>query len=103
VQAAWEAFDGFKDDQNWYKRVELACDNVAHHGDRLVARFNCGSDLGNLTLAMAAGWERRKTDVMWLCPRCVQQDLKRDSVRDVPTKRPAAKALPNPTASERFA
>jgi hypothetical protein len=42
--------------------VELACDNVAHHGEQPRAWFDCGSDLGNLSLAMAAGWERRKAN-----------------------------------------
>jgi hypothetical protein len=62
--------------------VELARDNIAHRGDPPTAWFDCGSDLGNLSLAMAAGWERRNANGMWLCPRCAQQDLKRDSVRN---------------------
>ena len=62
--------------------VELACDNVAHRGEQPIAWFDCGSELDNLTLAMAAGWERRNANAMWLCPRCAQQDLKRDSVRN---------------------
>jgi hypothetical protein len=44
--------------------VELACDNVAHRGEPPTAWFDCGSDLGNLALAMAAGWERRKANGM---------------------------------------
>ena len=63
------------------KAVELACDNVAHYGQQPIAWFDCGSDLGNLSLAMAAGWERGKANGMWLCPRCAQQDLKRDGAR----------------------
>ena len=62
--------------------VELVCDNVAHHGKPPIAWFDCGSDLGNLTLAMAAGWERRDSKAMWLCPRCAEQDTKRDGVRN---------------------
>jgi hypothetical protein len=62
--------------------VELACDNTAHRGGQPVAWFDCGSDFGNLSLAMAAGWEQRKANGMWLCPRCAQQDLNRDGVRN---------------------
>ena len=62
--------------------VEIACDNAAHHGEQRTAWFDCGSDLGNLSLAMAAGWERRKTNGMWLCPRCARQDLEGDRVRN---------------------
>ena len=58
--------------------IELACDNVAHRGEQRVAWFECGSDLANLSLAMAAGWER-KANGMWLCARCVQQGLQRDA------------------------
>ena len=71
--------------------VELACDNVAHHGEQPRAWFDCGSDLGNLSLAMAAGWERRKANGMWLCPRCAQQDLKRDGVRNRADEAPRGK------------
>jgi hypothetical protein len=60
--------------------VEFACDNVAHRGEQPIAWFDCGSDLGNLAIATAAGWERRKANGMWLCPRCAQQDLKRHGV-----------------------
>jgi hypothetical protein len=35
--------------------------------------------------------------------RCLSGDLKWDSVRNVPTKLPAARVPPNPTANERFA
>src|SRR4249919_477968 len=35
--------------------------------------------------------------------RCLSGDLKRDNVRNVPTKLPAARVPPNPTANERFA
>jgi hypothetical protein len=71
--------------------VEIACDNAAHRGEQRTAWFDCGSDLGNLSLAMAAGWERRKTNGMWLCLRCAQQDLNGDRVRnsadEVPPRR----------------
>jgi hypothetical protein len=62
--------------------VELACDSVAHCGEPPIAWFDCGSDLGNLSLAMVAGWERRNVMGMWLCPRCAQQDLKGDRARN---------------------
>ena len=78
--------------------VELACDSVAHRGEQPIAWFDCGSELDNLTLAMAAGWERRNANAMWLCPRCAQQDR-----AIVPKKRPAAKAPPNPASTERLA
>ena len=71
--------------------VELACDNVAHRGEQPTAWFDCGSELDNLTLAMAAGWERRNANAMWLCPRCAQQDLKRDSVRNRAEEAPRGK------------
>jgi hypothetical protein len=62
--------------------LEITCDRVAHRGEPGIAWFDCGSDLGNLALAMAAGWQRRKANGVWLCPRCAQQDLKRDGVRN---------------------
>lgn len=71
--------------------VELACDNVAHRGEQPIAWFDCGSELDNLMLAMAAGWERRNANAMWLCPRCAQQDLKRDSVRNRAEEAPRGK------------
>ena len=71
--------------------VELACDNVAHRGEQPIAWFDCGSELDNLALAMAAGWERRKANAMWLCPRCAQQDLKRDGVRNRADEAPRGK------------
>jgi hypothetical protein len=83
--------------------VELACDYFAHRGEPSTALFDCGCDLGNLSLAMVTGWERRKASRMWLRPRCAQQDLKRTARAIVPTKRPAATAPPDPTANERFA
>ena len=71
--------------------VELGCDNVAHDGEQPIAWFDCGSDLGNLSLAMAAGWERRKANGTWLCPRCAQHDLKRDGVRNRADEAPRSK------------
>jgi hypothetical protein len=53
--------------------LELVCDGVAYRGEQPAAWFDCGSDLGNLALAMAAGWERRKVNGMWLCPRCANK------------------------------
>ena len=80
--------------------LEVTCDRVAHRGEPGIAWFDCGSDLGNLALAMAAGWQRRKANGAWLCPRCAQQDLKRDGVRNPLTKRAAANAPPDPTAAD---
>jgi len=62
--------------------VEFACDNAAHRGDPSTAWFDCGSDLGNLLLAMAVGWELRKANGIWLCPRCAQKDLSGDRIRN---------------------
>jgi hypothetical protein len=53
--------------------VELTCDNVAYHGEQPIAWFECGSDFGNLAVALSAGWKRRKANGMWLCPRCAQK------------------------------
>jgi hypothetical protein len=64
--------------------AELACDSVAHRGEPPTAWFDCGSDLGNLTLAMAAGWERRNANAMWLCPRCAQQGSARNRADEAP-------------------
>jgi hypothetical protein len=76
--------------------VELACDNVAHRGEQPIAWFDCGSELDNLTLAMAAGWERR--------PAMRPTRSKSGTVcAIVPKKRPAAKAPPNPASTERLA
>jgi hypothetical protein len=56
-----EAFMGLKTIKiGGREAAELACDSVAHRGEPPTAWFDCGSDLGNLSLAMAAGWERRK-------------------------------------------
>ena len=70
--------------------VELACDSVVHRGEPPTAWFDCGSDLGNLALARAAGWQRRKANGMWLCPRC-QQDLKRDGTSNRADEAPRGK------------
>jgi hypothetical protein len=71
--------------------VELACDNFAHRGEPSTALFDCGCDLGNLSLAMVTGWERRKASRMWLRPRCAQQDLKRDCARNRADEAPRGK------------
>jgi hypothetical protein len=73
--------------------VELACDNTSHRGEQPVAWFDCGSDLGNLSLAMAAGWERRNADGTWLCPRCAQRDLTGAGVRNRPGEAPLGKGV----------
>jgi hypothetical protein len=88
-----KAFMGLR----WFKigereALELACDGVAHRGDRQTAWFDCGSDLGNLSLAIAAGWmERRNAKGTWLCPRCAQRDLKGDRVRNHADETPRGK------------
>jgi hypothetical protein len=46
----------------------------AANSERPRAWFDCGSDFGNLSLALAAGWERRKANGMWLCPRCAHEN-----------------------------
>jgi hypothetical protein len=55
-----------------HEAVELACDNVAHHSERPIAWFSCGSDFGNLATALAAGWKQVTANGIWLCPRCAQ-------------------------------
>ena len=82
--------------------IELACDNVAHRGEQRVAWFECGSDLADLWLAMAAGWER-KANGMWLSRDASSKVYSGTDRVIVPTKRAAAKAPPSATANERFA
>jgi hypothetical protein len=60
---------------------------------------DCGSDFGNLSLAIAAGWiERRNAKGIWLCPSCVhknQQGGGRDRADKAPFgKRPASTVGP---------
>ena len=74
--------------------LELACDGVTHRGERPTAWFDCGSDFGNLSLAIAAGWiARRNAKGIWLCPRCAHKNEQgggRDHADKAPFgKRPA--------------
>jgi hypothetical protein len=56
--------------------LEFACDGIAHCGEPPKAWFDCGSDLGNLALAITgAGWsERRDAEQAWLCPQCARKN-----------------------------
>jgi hypothetical protein len=71
--------------------LELACDGVVHRGEPPTAWFDCGSDLGNLALATAAGWtERRNAKGMWVCPRCAHKNaLKQNDAREHAEEAPA--------------
>jgi hypothetical protein len=56
--------------------------------------FDCGSGLGNLALAIAAGWiERRSPKPMWLCPQCAQKNTLKQAVRLI---RPTTPRLTTP-------
>ena len=64
--------------------LEITCDSVAHRGELPTAWFDCGSNLGNLALAIAAGWtEWRSAKRKWFCPQCAHKAaLKRNVVAD---------------------
>jgi hypothetical protein len=63
--------------------LEIVCDG-AHRGEPPTAWFDCGSDLGNLALALVIGWtEWRNTKRKWFCPQCAHRNaLKRSSSRN---------------------
>jgi hypothetical protein len=91
---AGEAFMGLKTIKiGEHEAAELACDSVAHRGEPPTAWFDCGSELDNLTLAMAAGWERRNANAMWLCPRCAHKN-EQGGGRDHADKAPFGKRPP---------
>jgi hypothetical protein len=53
--------------------LEFTCDRAAHRGEPAIAWFDCGSDLGNVELALAAGWRERRVKRTWLCPQCAHK------------------------------
>jgi hypothetical protein len=53
--------------------LEFTCDCAAHRGEPATAWFDCGSDLGNVELALAAGWRERRVKRTWLCPQCAHK------------------------------
>jgi hypothetical protein len=53
--------------------LEFSCDCAAHRGEPTIAWFDCGSDLGNIELALAAGWRERRVKRTWLCPQCAHK------------------------------
>jgi hypothetical protein len=63
--------------------LEIACDRV-HKGDPPTAWFDCGSDLGNLTLALTIGWtEWRSAKRKWFCAQCAHKAaLKRNALAE---------------------
>jgi hypothetical protein len=72
--------------------LELTCDGIAHRSERPRAWFDCGSDFGNLSLALAAGWkERRNAKGIWLCPCCAHKN-EQGGGAPTPTTRPSANA-----------
>jgi hypothetical protein len=77
--------------------LEFACDGTAHRSEPWTAWFDCGSGLGNLALAIAAGWtERRSPKPMWLCPQCAQKSTLKQAVRLIgPTTPRLATPLPD--------
>ena len=51
--------------------LELSCDCPSHHEGAGRAWFDCGTNEGNLALALATGWAQRRNDKgAWLCPQC---------------------------------
>ena len=58
--------------------LELKCDSPKHRDEAPAAWFDCGSQTANLALAMTSGWsERHNANGAWLCPQCVQRNLKK--------------------------
>ena len=58
--------------------LEIVCDGAKHSGGPRSAWFDCGSNLGNLALAVAAGWlELSHAGKKWLCPQCAHRKTPR--------------------------
>jgi hypothetical protein len=54
--------------------LEISCDCPSHRGEDRSAWFDCGTYEGNLTLALAAGWKRRRNNKdAWLCTQCARK------------------------------
>jgi hypothetical protein len=71
--------------------LEFACDDASHHQTARAAWFDCGSQEGNLTLALISGWiERHPAKGMWLCPECSR---KRDARTSAKSKNVPARSL----------
>ena len=54
------------------KALEIVCDGV-HKGYPPAAWFDCGSNPGNVELAIVAGWRERRVKRTWLCPQCASK------------------------------
>jgi hypothetical protein len=54
--------------------LELSCDCPSHREGAGRAWFDCGTYEGNLMLALAAGWKKRRKDKdAWACPQCARK------------------------------
>lgn len=54
--------------------LEISCDCPSHRGEARSAWFDCGTHEGNLMLALAAGWKRRRNNKdAWLCTQCARK------------------------------
>jgi|307.fasta_scaffold1520205_1 hypothetical protein len=55
--------------------LELSCDCPSHRDEAGRAWFDCGTYEGNFTLALAAGWRKRRNDKStWACPQCARKN-----------------------------
>jgi hypothetical protein len=68
--------------------LELSCDCPSHREGEGRTWFDCGTHEGNLTLALAAGWtKRRNVKDTWACPQCARKvEGKRRSRADMQTR-----------------
>ena len=73
--------------------LEIACDDRLHGRTPREAWFDCGSHECNVTLALAAGWTKRRTAGTWFCPECSQR---RDGIKDNAQRQRQQSASPIP-------
>jgi len=54
--------------------LELSCDYPSHREGVGRAWFDCGTNKGNLALALVTGWTPpRNNKGAWLCPQCASK------------------------------
>ena len=54
--------------------LELSCDYPSHRQGPGRAWFDCGTNKGNLALALVTGWAPpRNNKGAWLCPQCASK------------------------------
>jgi hypothetical protein len=70
--------------------LELACDYPSHGDSARAAWFDCGSQEGNLALALTTGWTERRNAKGWLCPEC---SLRRETRTNAKAKYVSARVL----------